>query len=131
MSNWTHVAGIVRIDGWVEDDHEMDFDKIFGKECLYESPDEVWRDLDEHPNDYLPFGDEGTLQKTVWINPHPECADRYVVSIFGDLRRHDDPNEIVIWFKQICDNLGYDVRNACIVAQNERNGVASWHHEYK
>lgn len=129
MSNWTHVAGIVRIDGFPGD--ELDFDKIFGKECLYESGHEVWGDFDAHPDDYMPVGSEGTLQKTVWVNTHTEYTDRYVVSVFGDLRDHDDPNKIIIWFKQICDNLGYNVRNACIVADNELNGVASWHYEHE
>lgn len=37
MSNWTHVAGIIRVDGmW-----GLDFDEAIGKECLWESPKEV------------------------------------------------------------------------------------------
>ena len=43
MSNWTHVAGIIRVDGMdmgAEEVKEV-FDRVIGKECLYDSPYEV------------------------------------------------------------------------------------------
>ena len=50
------------------------------------------------------------------------------MSVFGDLRDHDDPQEIIDWFKGICEKLELEcrVRNATIVADNERNGQRSW-----
>ena len=67
MSNWTHVAGIIRVDyiKW-DDDHELDFDKLIGKECLWGSDYEVFEDADKHPELYLPMGSEGSLQKSVF-----------------------------------------------------------------
>ena len=65
MSNWTHVAGIIRVDGLrIDDIEEVDFDKIIGKECLWGSPSEVWEDVRENPNKYLPMGSEGFFNRS-------------------------------------------------------------------
>ena len=105
MSNWTHVAGIIRVD---------DLGKIFGGRPL---------NFTKIIND-LPFGSEGPLQMSVWENPEKHCAFSYVVSIFGDLRDHHSAEEIVEWFKKICAKL--NVRDAVITAHNEWNGTANW-----
>lgn len=131
MSNWTHVAGVVRLDAIRHFRSENDslFDKMFGKECLYDSPSDVWRDCDDHPDDYMPMGSEGSLQKSVWINPHKNEMAAYTVSIFGDLRDHDSTSEIIEWFKKKCKNvLKYHcwIRNAVITVENEWNGGETW-----
>ena len=144
MSNWTHVSGIVRLDsmrgmsGWLkdgikDDDYSLDdFYKVFGKECLFESPIEVWRDMDENPNDYLPMGSEGSLKLSTWTNPQECHSFSYVVSICGDLRDHDNADMIIEWFKNKIKEIDKDdknninVRQACITAFNERNGKADW-----
>lgn len=120
MSNWTHVAGIIRVDGL----GFVDFDKLLGKECLWESPEEVWDDMRNNPDDYLPMGSEGSLQKSVWINPNEHSLAAYTVSIFGDLRDHNSAKEIVDWFKKKCEGLW--IRNAVITAQNGWNGTETW-----
>ena len=111
MSNWTHVAGIVTLDSFrglegmmideVKDtDYTLeDFYDVFGKECLFESDMNIWRDADKNPGNYLPMGSEGSLQLSVWTNPKIHISFSYVVSIFGDLRDHDNPQEIIDWFK--------------------------------
>lgn len=88
MSDWIHVAGIFRIDAIRNAgiSTEPDFDKLFGKECLFEELYENYKDLEEHPEDYLPKGREGTLRKLVWDNPDKDHSSSYTVSIFGDLR---------------------------------------------
>lgn len=125
MSNWTHVAAIARID------HitflgapELDFEKIFGKELIPESDYELWVEADKHPEKFLPTGSEGSLNMSVWVNPAPHAAARYTVSIFGDLRDHDDPNAIVEWFKEKIESLM--VRQAVITVYNEWHGTVSW-----
>lgn len=120
MSNWTHVAGIIRVDGLVE----MDFDEVIGKECLWESPEEVWDDAMENPDKYLPMGSEGSLHKSIWINPDGNCLPRYTISIFGDLRDHDSASEIIEWFKKKCELLW--VRNAVITVSNCYYGTKVW-----
>ena len=119
MSCWTHVAAIVRVDGFrVFDDIEPDWDSIFGKECLFLASREKWHDAMEHPDKYLPMGSEGSLRKTVWTNPDRGCAAAYTVSIFGDLRDYCSPEDIVEWFKKIVNSDVIYVRQACITVTN-------------
>lgn len=124
MSNWTHVAGIIRVDDLRTAGKIPDFDKIIGKQCLFHDNEEVWNEVCENPEKFLPGGSEGTLQKVVWINPDKSCMDAYTISIFGDLRDHDDPQEIVDWFKKKCSKLW--VRNAVITVENERYGTITY-----
>jgi hypothetical protein len=128
MSIWSHVAAIVRVDdlrGLGVD--EPNWDDIFGKECLFESPPEVWAEADEHPEKYLPMGSEGTLQKSVWVNPDKSCMAAYTVSIFGDLRDHTDVDGVINWFKDIVINKVW-TRQASITIDNilYSPGTVTW-----
>ena len=130
MSNWTHVAGIVRVDhlrGLFGPD--PDFKKLFGKELRYEDSSDRWDYAEEHQDEFLPIGSEGSLTMTVWENPSMNDMTAYTVSIFGDLRDHDNPDEIVNWFKEKCSKLW--VRNACITVHNEWSGTRNWVYEDK
>ena len=120
MSMWTHVAATVRIDDFrFSDDQTIpDWDEIFGKECLFHSPSEVWDDCEKHPDKYLPCGSEGTLQKTAWINPDSHAVAAYTVTIFGDLRDYDSPDKIIEWFKEKVDPCKIGIRQAVITATN-------------
>lgn len=120
MSCWTHVAAIVRVDGFriFDDDIGPDWDALFGKECLFLASREKWHDAMEHPDRYLPMGSEGSLRKTVWVNPDLSHAVAYTVSIFGDLRDYDSPETIIEWFKKIVNSDSLDVRQACITVTN-------------
>lgn len=120
MSNWTHVAGIIRVDGMAE----QDFDEIIGKECLWGSPREVWEDVEANPDKYLPMGSEGSLHKSIWENPDKDCLAAYTISIFGDLRDHYSTSEIIEWFKSKCKELW--VRNAVITVYNELYGTETY-----
>lgn len=138
MSIWTHVAGVMRVDyiKW-EDTPELDFDKLLGKECLWGSDYEVFEDADKHPELYLPMGSEGSLQKSVWINPIDSHVDRYTVSIFGDLRDHFSCDEIIEWFKNKCKLLDHNnvaglcIRQATITVDNEHYGEKSYTYEWE
>lgn len=132
MSNWTHVAGIMWLDCIRAFGEDPDFDKVIGKECLWESPSSVWRDCESHAEDYLPMGSEGSLYKNVWINPCKSEIPSFAVSVFGDLRDHDSPDEIIDWFKEKCrsvEKFHCYVRNAVITAENEINGIRTWAYE--
>lgn len=120
MSNWTHVAGIIRVDGLTE----LDFDEVIGKECLWGSPSEVWEDAEVNPDKYLPMGSEGSLRKSVWENPDKNCLASYTISIFGDLRDHHSTTDIIEWFKEKCKELW--VRNAVITVSNELYGTETY-----
>ena len=120
MSDWTHVAAIFRVDGIRGITPDPDFDEVFGKECLFESPVEVWDDATEHPEAYLPLGSEGTLEKSVWVNPDRNCVAAYTVSVFGDLRDFSSIDEIMEWFEGCCGKCR--IRQAAITVENEWNG---------
>ena len=115
MSNWTHVAGIIRIDdfGRCLGRKPLDFIELIGKEVS----EDDWEDTESNPDKYLPFGSEGSLHMTVWENPSKSSLWGYTISIFGDLRDHDNPEEIVEWFKKICAK--FCVRDATITVNNE------------
>lgn len=132
MSNWTHVAGIMRLDSIRGITSQPNFEKMIGMECLWSSGESVHDDAWEHKDAYLPMGSEGSLQKTVWTNPEPEYVFSYVVSIFGDLRDHDSAQEIIDWFQNKCsevENYGCYVRDAVITAANEMFGTMTWTYE--
>lgn len=126
MSNWSHVAGIIRIDDIRFDDKTPDFDVLIGKSMSYQDLIEMEDDINE--SEYLPMGSEGSLQKSVWINPDISHMSAYTVSIFGDLRDHDSTSEIIEWFKNKCKRISQDymIRQAVITANNEWSGVESW-----
>lgn len=126
MSNWTHVAGIVRINHLVlNPDDKIDFEMIFGREVLW---DMDWSDIECDPRPTLPMGSEGSLRMSVWQNPDPNSLAAYTISIFGDLRDHDDPNEIINWFKEKLKS--FFVRQATITVQNEYNGTVNWTYDH-
>lgn len=130
MSNWTHVAGIIRVDGIIESsDMGNEIKRIIGKEVHFDSSMDEWNDFDRNPEEYLPCGSEGTLRMTLWENPNKSSMAAYTVSIFGDLRDHDSPTEIIKWFRGrvlMLDCISCGVRNACVVADNEYYGVENW-----
>ena len=128
MSNWLHVAAIVRIDsfgGLFEDESEcltkeMDSIKnVFGRQLLFDDH-KAWEEYREHPERFLPMGSEGSLQMSLWINPKDYMTARYTVSIFGDLRDRFNCQSIIDWFKDRCNRMEcWTIRNACITVDNE------------
>ena len=149
MSNWTHVAGIVRLDsfrnmegmfkdGIKDNDYNLnDLYDLFGKEIKFDSTYEEWDDAEENPNNYLPFGSEGSLKLDLWTNSDKGCISSYTVSIFGDLRDHDNPQDIVNWFKDRLDKIEYNnnnnvwIRQAVILVDNEWNGRVTYSYKYE
>lgn len=120
MSVWTHVAGVVRIDAIRVLEENPNFDMLFGKEWTF---DDMWDDelayteFESVPEKYMPSGSEGSLQKSVWINPDERSMASYAVTIFGDLRDYDNPDAIISWFKDCCKNVW--VRQAIITVETE------------
>ena len=129
MSNWTHVAGIVRVDSIRCFMPEPNWEKIFGKELHYEDDIEIWEDAENNPDNYLPMGSEGSLKITIWENPSINDCFSYAVSIFGDLRDHDSSEEIIKWFEDKVKNNGLIIRQAVITVENEVKGTLSWTYE--
>jgi len=124
MSIWTHVAGVIRIDGFNSKTKE-DFEKILGKEINWEDD---WDDLRLKYNKFLPNGSEGSLNFTVWENPEENSLDCNTITIFGDLRDYDNIKEIEEWFKEILYNSGLMIRQAIIAIECEdgRNKIVHY-----
>ena len=121
MSIWTHVSGVVRIDDIrLLSNGSPKFDKIFGKEWSF---DDMWENMpvygefEKHPEDFMPYGSEGSLQKSIWVNLQKEDMAAYTVSIFGDLRDYDTPQKIIDWFVDCCNKCM--VRQAVITVETE------------
>lgn len=120
MSVWTHVTGVVRIDSIRTSDDIPNFDKYFGKEWAFDDmwdDESIYREFEINPDAFMPSGSEGSLQKSVWVNPDRSCMSAYTVTIFGDLRDYDDPDVIISWFKDCCKNVW--VRQAIITVETE------------
>ena len=127
MSNWLHVAAVVRADEIVIEDNVLDFDNIFGKECLFDAPKELWDEAYDYPYRFLPMGSEGSLQKQVWVNPDKSCLAAYTIMIFGDLRDRDDLETIIEWFKKCLERLC--VRQAMITVSCSTKPTVSYVHD--
>ena len=102
---------------WDEQDPELNFEKLIGKEVRFSDESDIWADARKHPKKYLPMGSEGSLRMSVWTNPEIHHVARYTVSIFGDLRDYDTPETIIEWFKKKCEDEELPVRDAVISAR--------------
>lgn len=124
MIRWTRVAGVVRIDG-ITFLNQTDWKAFFGKEVHFDSPNEVWDDANENPEEFLPYCSEGSLTTTLWTNPNEDLVAAYTLSIFGDLRDYDTPQDIIDWFKKKIDAIPL-VRQAVITAELEFGETLTW-----
>jgi len=123
MSCWSHVAAIFRIDDFRFGDSPLpDFEALFGKEIRYGSHSSVWEDAERSPEKYLPMGSEGSLRMSFWVNSDPQSLAAYTVSIFGDLRDHEDVGSLIKWFDEKCNTVRM-IRQAVITVENDCYGV--------
>lgn len=123
MSSWTHVNGIFRIDNIRPLIPDPDFTEIFGKVCTYESLGDFEYESESCPENFLPFGSEGSCNISVWINPDVSDMAAYTVSVFGDLRDYDETELIIDWFINVLRKIkDYSIRQAVITAESEWNG---------
>lgn len=58
MSNWTHVAGIMRVDAIRPLGGKYNFTEILGKELHFDSSSSLWDEAEENPEKFLPMGRE-------------------------------------------------------------------------
>lgn len=141
MSVWSHVLCSFRFDSFrndwvlnVKDYTIKDFHNIIGKECLWDSEETVWDDVKNNSDTYLPMGSEGSLRMSLWTNPNKDEIPSYTVTIFGDLRDHDDKkyvDDMIKWFIDKCNEIEDDkdnnlsIRQAFIQIDNEAFGLKS------
>ncbi len=114
MSQWTHVAGIIRIDSMgvaiLRGPAEKKVEKIkeavtkaLGNTCDFESSSEAFAQCN------VPGGSEGSLQYTISRNSDEDehALSWGYIAIWGDLRDFgaEDVQSVVDWFQQSLDRL--------------------------
>ena len=101
MSIWTHVAGCIRVDGFVYD--AADDDEL--KEKINSSVGKIINFADADYNTNIPCGSEGSL-KYKWLrNDHRSATNIGQILIWGDLRDYSNVDAIETWLSEIVDNL--------------------------
>lgn len=94
MSQWTHVAGLVRLDGigflkgWTPEDEKRELEKVLASSSL-------------------PLGSEGPLQYQVQITFPESHLCRGHIALWGDLRDYDDVKEIRKWLEGLISNFSF------------------------
>lgn len=131
MSQWTHVAGTIRVDGLsgasgdVPRAEEMLLLKsILGPTFSY--CDSVEK-FEKCKAEGLPIGSESSIQYRINIYGEEGSMDRGTIVIWGDLRDYDNVDEIRMWFfKSLAalqfDVSTFDVREAVLVIDVEFSG---------
>lgn len=113
MSQWTHVAGCIRVDGLelIGEDVEGDIKSAFGTSCTYE-------DL-MNGNDYctIPCGSEGSVQYRIEKTGQPNWVAWGGIYIWGDLRSYNNVDEIYNWIKNACSKLS--IRQCSVLVEVE------------
>ena len=114
MSQWTHVAGAIRIDCF---DHEGVVEQIINV------LGQTWRfGEDVYPDtEYAPYGSEGSIQYTISENPDDSSMAAFVITFYGDLRHYDNDEEIIAWFEKACN--AFLIRQATITIDVERQKI--------
>ena len=105
MSQWTLVAGIIRIDSLdceVKNVTVKDFKEklknIFGETCNWNSSDKKIKACT------VPKGSEGSLQYKINKTGSDGSISWGEISIYGDLRNYEDVEEIFNWVKKCCSH---------------------------
>ena len=129
MSCWSYVNSVVKINST---EPIKDFFIIFGKECLWESPNETWDDAYHHPDQYLPIGSEGSLylkSRLMTRIPSSKYPYRYKITIEGSLRDFTSWKKLISWFEKSLQKIpGKTQISASINAECDYNGVYNWSH---
>jgi len=125
MSVWTHVAGVVRIDGFSVHDKEISaaINVKLGSIVYFDSPDTVWNDACCDKIKTPPMGSEGSLQYEYCISGAASQLARGQITIWGDLRDfgRSDCTIIKDWLNALVpkDDDDYDIRQGLVLVNVE------------
>ena len=101
MSIWTLVNAQVRIDHF-GDCIKSEIEKELGEISTFEEPCCT----------IIPKGSEGSLEYTIIDHKDEHCLDRYIVSVYGNLRDYNHEREIRDWFNNFLKK--FDIRQAVL-----------------
>lgn len=114
MSQWTHIAGLIRLDSMgavmvrlpvreINDRLKVAAAKALGYTCSFESSNEAWDQCS------VPRGSEGSLQYQVFSNSDRDehALSWGYVAIWGDLRDFgtEDYPSVLDWFQKSLERL--------------------------
>lgn len=114
MSQWTHVCGCIRYDALrmanIPYSTIDDIKKLLGNTVSFEDSEECWNKCN------VPYGSEGSIQFSFWVNPSLNSMAAYTVAVFGDLRDFGpkDVPQIEKWFEKVTKTPDVIVRNAIL-----------------
>jgi hypothetical protein len=111
MSQWTHVAGLIRIDAieFLDGNIRERLKSAFGNCVEYEDDQETWDICN------VPCGSEGSVQYKIQKTATSDSQMSWgVVYIWGDLRDYQDAESIYNWIKQSIENWQLNVRSCSV-----------------
>ena len=122
MSEWTHVAGHIRIDALIFDKSLIEGNRktlegTIGKPVSYEE-----LDTKKGRESRVPKGSEGSLCIKYYHNDLCDIAF-WEISIWGDLRDYRDEDiesNLIPWFQDICKV--FPIRGAILEAHTDLGG---------
>jgi len=132
MSLWTHVTGVIRIDGIPKFNDKYttkELSSFIGKSWPFNDLIDYYKLCRESNLPYtnpldnctLPYGSEGSVDYI--IHEYNTGMPWVVVTFWGDLRDYDSPEEVIDWAKKLLDKLesfDYYVRQFCFTVSNEQ-----------
>lgn len=121
MSQWTHVAGIIRIDSMAgilsADTIKLTLKALMGTPVTYE--DLMGDDIETH----VPMGSEGSLQYEIVKTRDENGLPWGHVAVWGDLRDYTDVEAIKVWFQEwiaaLCAETPSFIRSAVVTVRVE------------
>ena len=120
MSFWTHCSCRIFVVGTLSQLTKTE--SCFGKQLNFEDSREKWNYACEHPEEFMPFGSEGSIEllKTRKRRPIPDTEyykDRYKkeYKFFGALRDYNDENKVFKWFTDLIAKINREPGYADIV----------------
>jgi len=120
MSQWTHVAGIIRLDAlaFLGGNIEKELQNAFGNSVNYEDSEDKWYSCN------VPCGSEGSLEYSIQKTAHSDSQLAWgVLYIWGDLRDYQDQNKIYDWVKESIGKLqSISVRSCNVKIDVEYHG---------
>jgi hypothetical protein len=110
MSQWTHVAGMIRVDAMrsVIPARVTDVEDVIGYSYYYDwDSDDLHKVENASTGPSVPIGSEGPIQYSVNVNPHLPSLAAYDVAVWGDLRDFGEESvgQIGDWLARIVTDV--------------------------
>lgn len=123
MSQWTHVAGLVRVDDLIAlTGKALDLKARFGVCSGWD---------DDHDAELVPCGSEGSLTYHIHSNPCKDHLAAHVVAFYGDLRDYSSVDNVLTWLNNACSGLMIRQGVVEIAVEYQTTAIARWDDDKK